>query len=138
MLAFSGYSVRHNRQSTYIFADNLLKCKGQNLPWKYLDVFFDVSRLRVRESHNDLEELFPLGFGLRDCLWFESLQVPSNPVLLFHRKSYCDQRLQQENGIHTSNVAFLHLLPPNAANANTIRGPLVLSNSLEGCRDCAS
>jgi hypothetical protein len=56
----------------------------ENLPREDLDVLLDVARLRVGERHDDLEELFTLRLGLGNSLRMESLEIPTNTVLLLH------------------------------------------------------
>lgn len=71
---------------TYIFADNLLQSMRQDLPGIDLDVFFNVSRLGLRETHDDLEEFLAVRLGLRHRERPEALEIPTDAIFLLHRK----------------------------------------------------
>jgi len=77
-----------------VLGDDLLQSNGQYLPRKDLDVLFDVSWLGIGESHDDLEELLCLGFGLGHRIRFESFKVSSDSVLLLDGEADSDQRLK--------------------------------------------
>jgi hypothetical protein len=57
---------------TYIFANDLLQRPSKDAPWKYLDIFLDIPWFRIRESHDELEELFAIGLGLGHGGWSEA------------------------------------------------------------------
>lgn len=47
-----------------ILANDLLESSLEDLPGEDLDVLLDVAWLRVREPHNELEELLTISLGL--------------------------------------------------------------------------
>ena len=113
------------RTSHYIFAHDFFERGCQYLPRKHLDIFFDVTRLRRRESHNDFEKLLAFRFAFRYSHWPITFEISSDPVLLFDSKMIRDERFQQVDGIHARHEALSPLFPQDAADANAIGAPLV-------------
>lgn len=123
---------------TYVFANDLLQGKAQDSPRENLDILFDVTRLRGREAHDDLEEFFAVGLGLGDREGTESFQVTTNAILLLNGESDVDEGLEQVNGIHTGDIALIFTFPCNAANADALGDPLLGRHGLECRMDGAS
>jgi len=69
-----------------------------------------------RKAHDELEELFAVGFGFRDCNRLEAFKVPSDSILLFHRKAYGDESFQKIDSIDTCNEAFVLIFSKDARN----------------------
>lgn len=75
------------RTETYVFAYDLLQRMCQYLPRKNFDVLFDVARLRIRECHDDLEEILAVFLAFRDSQRAKSFQVPADSVLFLDRET---------------------------------------------------
>lgn len=52
--------------ATHVFANYLLQSCSKDVPREHLDILFDVSRLRARKAHDQLEKIFRTGFALRN------------------------------------------------------------------------
>lgn len=120
--------------ATHVFRDDLLEGLSQNLPGEHLDILLDVAGLGVRECHDDLEELLALCLGLADCLWAETFQIATDPVLFLDREPVGrgDKLLQQVDSINTSDKALILLRVVDAADANAVRRALIHSHGFEG------
>ena len=90
------------------------------LPREYLHVLLDIPWFRVREAHDNLEEVFAVGFGLGDSQGSESLEIAANAVLLFDLKAKGHQGLQEIDRIDACDKALFLLFPPDATNADAV------------------
>jgi hypothetical protein len=99
---------------THVFPNDLLQSRTENLPREYLDVLFNVSRLWIWESHDQLEEILTprlaLGHGDRS----ESFQISADPVFLLDSEARADQRLEQVDGVDRSDKTLILILPEDA------------------------
>jgi len=111
---------------------------SQNLPWKDLDVIFDVARLGVGEAHDCFEEVLAFGLGLGDDQWFEAFQVTPDAVSLFNSEADCKKGLQKEDRVNARDEAFHFLLPPDAADRNAVGVSILGSDALEVGMNCAA
>lgn len=96
-----------------------------------LDILFNVPRFRRRKAHDNLEELFTLGFGFGNGQRAKAFQISPNAILLLDGKAHPDERLQKVNGIHAGDEALPLFLPKYTADADAVRGPIFGSNGLE-------
>ena len=99
---------------THVFRDNLLERGSHDLPREYLDVFFYVSRLGTRKTHDELEKVLIPRFILRHSNRSEALEVTTDPILLLHREASTNQRLEQVDRIHRSKVTRVRVLTEDA------------------------
>ncbi len=123
---------------TCIFANDLLERGCQDAPREDLDVLFNIARLGVRESHDQLEELLAVGLRFRDGGRTEALQIAPDAVLLFHREADRHQCLEKLDGVDTRDVALVLLGPPDTADANAVRCASFWGDGLEFGGDDAS
>lgn len=91
-----------------------------NLPRKDLDVLLNVPGFGIRETHDDFEKLLAVRFRLRHRQWPKALEIPTDAILLFNRKTDRDQRLEQVNRVHARDKAFFLLFPPYAAYTDAV------------------
>lgn len=111
---------------------------SQDLPWENLDVFLDIPRLRIRKPHDDFEKLFTVSFGLGYRERSEPFEVTSNPVLLLNGEAHSDERLKQEDRVNARHVTVFLLLPPDAADADTVGLTVLWCHGLKVGMDGAS
>ena len=123
---------------TYIFANDLFEGRSQDLPGEDLDVFLDVTGLRIREPHDNFKELFAVELRFRNSHGPKPFQIPTNAVLLFNREPYSDKGLQKVDGINAGNETFIPLFPPYAADDNAFRWSIIESSGGEVCVDGAT
>ena len=130
--------ARRRRVAGRVLADDLLERVREHLPGEDLDVLLDVARLRSREAHDDLEELLAVGLALGHRQRPEALEVAPDAVLLLDREAHRDERFEQVDRVDARDVALALLLPPDAADADAVRGPLLRGDGLEGGVDGAA
>lgn len=116
---------------TYIFANDFFQGMAQDFPGEDLDILLDVPRLWRRETHDDLEKVITLRLRLRNSERPKAFKIPPNSILLLDGKPHADQRLEQVNGIHARDEAFLPPGPVDAADANTVWCPILWGNRPE-------
>lgn len=122
-------------KDTYVFADNLLQCMTQNFPGEHLDILLDVPGFRCGKAHDNLEEVLAVGLGLGNGERAETLEISPDSIFLLDGEAYPDQGLEQIDGIHTCNKAFLLPTPVYATDANAIRYPILRRNGSEVSMD---
>ena len=116
---------------TYVFAYDFLQGVRQNFPRENLHVLLDIARFGSGESHDSFEEFFAVGLGLGYGEGPEAFQVSANAVLFLHCETNPDKRLQEINGVHTGDEAFILAVPEDAADADTIGGTFLEGDRLE-------
>ena len=104
---------------------------AQDLPRKDLNILLDVPRLWRRKAHDGLEEVLAVGFGLGDGERSEALEVPANAILLLDGEADSDEGLEKVDGVHTGDEALLLAVPVNAADADTVRHPVLRGDGSE-------
>jgi hypothetical protein len=124
--------------STHVFPDDLLQGVAKNLPGEDLDILLNVAGLRVREAHDDLEELFAVLLGLGNRKRAEAFEVSADSILLLNGKTNPDERFKQVDSIHTCHETLILSFPANAADANAVWRALLRSYRLEISVDGAS
>ncbi|KAK5633736.1 hypothetical protein RRF57_009450 [Xylaria bambusicola] len=121
--------------TTYVFRNDLLQCRPQYLPGKYLDILLDIPGLRGGEAHNSLEELLAFGLRLTDGQRPKALQVAADAVLLLNAEPVRrhDELFEKRDSVDARDEALALLVPVDAANANTVGWPLADGHGLKRC-----
>lgn len=94
---------------------------GEDPPREHLDILLNIPRLRVRESHDDLEELLAFRLGLGNGEWTEPFEISANPIFLFDGEAHANKTFQKIDGVYASHVALIFALPIDATDANAVR-----------------
>jgi len=108
----------------------------QNAPCEDLNILLDVSGLRARKLHDELEEPLTILLSLGHGQGPEAFEIAPYHVLLLDREAHGDQRFQQVDTIDTCHKAFVPLRPPDAADADGACRPISLRDWPEGGVDC--
>jgi len=93
------------RGETYIFGEDLLQRLSEQVPFKNLEILFDVSRFGVGELHNALEKVTKPGLVLGYCGGTEAFQIAPDAVLLLYREFAVGEALEKVNDIDRGNEA---------------------------------
>lgn len=96
---FLSSSLVNKPHWTHVFPDNLLQRRAKDTPWEHLDILFNIPRLRIRERHDELEEILGARLVLGNRDGPEPLEIPPDSVLLLDRESQADQCLEQVDGV---------------------------------------
>ncbi len=124
--------------STHVFPDNLLQRRAKDTPGEHLDILFDIPRLRIRERHDQLEEILCARLVLGDRDRPEPLEIPPYPILLLDRESQADQCLEQVNRVDRSHKTFILVRSVDARDDNAVRDVFgLLDRSESGVNDRA-
>ncbi|KAJ2969426.1 hypothetical protein NUW54_g12965 [Trametes sanguinea] len=99
---------RAGGQETYVFRYDLIEGLGQHRPIKHLHILLNVPWLGGGEVHDLLEELLRANLILGDGLRAETLQVPTDPVLLLDVEDVPDEALEEEDDVDGSDAALRH------------------------------
>lgn len=121
-----------------VFANNFLKSQSENLPWKNLDIFLDVSGLWVWERHDELEEWFAIGLSLGDGQRMEPLEISPDPVLLFDGEPNTDESFKKVDAVDTGDECLLSLRPPDTADADAVCLAFARADRCEASLDCVA
>lgn len=111
---------------------------SKNLPWKDLDILFDVARLGVREAHDGFEEVFAFGLGFGDRQWSEAFQVTPDAVFLLNSEADSNKGLQKKDSVNACDEAFLFLFPPDATDRDAVGRSILWSDALEVGMNCTA
>lgn len=131
----SSTNNRPAARPTHVFPDNLLQSRPKDTPREHLDILFDIPRFRIRKRHDELEEIFGarLVLGHRDRS--EPFEIPPDSVLLLDRESQADQCLEQVDGVHRSDKAFILVRSVDAGNHDAVRDVFRLLDRSESGMD---
>lgn len=83
-----------------VLGDDLLQGGGQDFPWEDFDILFNVPRLRMRKTHDDLEEFFAVSPGLGHSHGSKSFQIAPDAILLLDGETNSNQGLEKIDGIN--------------------------------------
>lgn len=102
--------------STYIFSDDLLQSRTEDIPRENFDIFFNVSRFWIWKSHDGLEEFLASRLVLRNGDRSETFEITSDTVLFFNRESSTDKRFKKINGIDRGDKTLVFILSEDTRN----------------------
>ena len=123
-----------SEKATHVFSDDFLQCLAQHVPWKHLDILFNIPRLRVGKAHYELEKLFRARLALADRDRPEPFQVSPDPVLFLPRKATPDERFEEVDRIDRRDIAHVGLFAVDTRDDDTAARLLLLFEPF-GLRD---
>lgn len=135
-----GLGRHRGRGRGAVLGDDLLERRGQDLPGEHLDVLLDVAGLGISEAHDHFEEILRVALGFADRQRLEALEVAPDAVLLLDREAVgCRHELLEEMyRVDRGDEALLPVVPPDAADADAVRRPLVHRHGPERRREPAA
>jgi hypothetical protein len=110
---------------TYVFGNNFLQRLRKQRPEKDFQVLLDVTRFRIREVHDTLEEAVDARSVFGNCNRVQTLQISPDTVLLHDRKFLTDQLLKKMDDIDGGDEVIIDIFTINARHDVVGRAILV-------------